>query len=78
VKITIEINPNDIEELGDALELADACISNSEYTNREQERKERRAARGAWRVFNRLAAAELKAVKAEGRARAKALKASAA
>jgi hypothetical protein len=62
VKVAITLNPGDAEALGDALDLAQALVSQSEYgDNRDQERRERRVVREAKRLYNRLAAANLAA-----------------
>jgi hypothetical protein len=67
--ITIEVRPNDLQALGDALELADSCVSNSEYSSdaRDQEANDKNSLRNAWKVYTRISDASIALLKANSK-----------
>jgi hypothetical protein len=62
--LTIDTKSLDLDALGDALELADALISQSEYSDRKQAAREKNSVRKAWKVYKRLVDAQIAAVSA--------------
>lgn len=55
MKLSISATSDELAALGNALDLAADCVSNSEYgDDRQQAAREKNALRVAWHIYNRL------------------------